>query len=293
MLQGSVTYAGVLDTDDQQMRAQGLNIRWAMWAMTYPLVISTPRHFHSPTLGFVCDRRTVLDHAERAQSHDYFLEEAGLEYQNSRNRWNIGKSEQFIKADFSGELSRRTNRDSPPSLPTVFHRLTAASRSPVFQIRRHSCFYPADKTGKFVPKNLRGLRVAALEWLFWQYGRPRPDVETRTNQLPAITATDQDSVRDGSRCATKVNRLYGVMNKRLAVHHRLSRRRIFDRRHGVLSVGGAVGAPGPRSLRISRTCSSWVRSHQGALPRRAVKASTNGRCQFEDQSRPGRHLLSA
>jgi Glutathione S-transferase, N-terminal domain len=39
--------------------------------------------------------------------------------------------------------------------------------------------YLAEKTGKFLPEDLRG-RVAALEWLFWHWpnGRPEPSFQT-------------------------------------------------------------------------------------------------------------------
>src|ERR1700692_2537363 len=43
----------------------------------------------------------------------------------------------------------------------------------------------------------------------------------------------------------------------------LSRRRLFDRRHGELSVDRAVGASGPKAVGLPQSA-ALVRSHQGA-----------------------------
>ena len=49
---------------------------------------------------------------------------------------------------------------------------------------------------------------------------------------------------------TRSNRLYGVMNKRLA-DRRIRGRRVFHRRHGHRPLGEALGAPGPEHRRVS------------------------------------------
>ena len=87
-----------------------------------------------------------------------FLEEAGLEYKITPV--NIGKGEQF-KADF---LAASPNN----RIPAIVDHKPADGGKPLSVFESGAILlYLADKTGKFVPKDLRG-RTAALEWLFWQ-----------------------------------------------------------------------------------------------------------------------------
>src|ERR1700686_3706200 len=62
----------------------------------------------------------------------------------------------------------------------------------------------------------------------------------------------------------------------------LSRRRLFDRRHGELSVDRAVGAPGPEIVRLPESA-ALVRSYQSA-----AGGGQGLRMDAEDQSGPGR-----
>jgi GST-like protein len=89
-----------------------------------------------------------------------FLEEAGLEYKITPI--NIGKGEQF-KPDFLGVSPN--NR-----IPAIVDHKPADGGKPVPVFESGAILlYLAEKTGKFLPKDLRP-RAAALEWLFWQMG---------------------------------------------------------------------------------------------------------------------------
>ena len=78
--------------------------------------------------------------------------------------------------------------------------------------------YLAEKTEKFIPKDLRG-RVAALEWLFWQMGGLGP-MSGQNNHFSNYATEKLTYAMD--RYRNEVNRLYGVMNKRLADHQYLA-----------------------------------------------------------------------
>jgi GST-like protein len=132
-----------------------------------------------------------------------FLEEAGLEYKIIPV--NIGKGEQF-KAEF---LAVSPNNRIPA---IVDHKPVDGGKPiPVFESGA-ILLYLADKTGKFIPKDLRG-RVAALEWLFWQMGGLGP-MSGQNNHFSNYATDKLQYAMD--RYRNEVNRLYGVMNKRLA-----------------------------------------------------------------------------
>ena len=72
--------------------------------------------------------------------------------------------------------------------------------------------YLADKTGKFIARDIRG-RTEAIQWLFWQMGNLGPMAGQNNHfnnyaveKLPYAMA----------RYRNEVNRFYGVLNKRLA-----------------------------------------------------------------------------
>lgn len=72
--------------------------------------------------------------------------------------------------------------------------------------------YLAEKTGRFIPSDIRG-RVEVLQWLFWQMGGLGPMagqnhhfVQYAPEPIPYAQA----------RYVNETNRLYGVLNKRLA-----------------------------------------------------------------------------
>jgi GST-like protein len=72
--------------------------------------------------------------------------------------------------------------------------------------------YLADKTGKFIGNDLRS-RTEATQWLFWQMGGLGP----MAGQYNHFGNYAQDKLPYAiDRYRNEVNRLYGVMNKRLA-----------------------------------------------------------------------------
>jgi GSH-dependent disulfide-bond oxidoreductase len=77
--------------------------------------------------------------------------------------------------------------------------------------------YLADKTGKFIAKDLRG-RTETIEWLFWQMGNLGP-MSGQNNHFSNYAVDKIPYAMD--RYRNEVNRLYGVMNRRLADHEYL------------------------------------------------------------------------
>jgi GST-like protein len=72
--------------------------------------------------------------------------------------------------------------------------------------------YLAEKTGKFMPKDLRG-RVAVTEWLFWQMGGLGPMSGQNTHFRAYAPEKLPYAIE---RYSKEVNRLYGVMDRQLA-----------------------------------------------------------------------------
>ncbi len=138
-----------------------------------------------------------------------FLEEAGLQYKIIPV--NIGKGEQF-KADF---LTVSPNNRSPA---IVDHAPADGGKPiPVFESGA-ILLYLAEKTGKFIAKDLRG-RTETLEWLFWQMGNLGP-MSGQNNHFSNYAVDKLQYAMD--RYRNEVNRLYGVMNRRLADHQYLA-----------------------------------------------------------------------
>lgn len=132
-----------------------------------------------------------------------FLEEAGLPYRVIPV--DIGKGEQF-KSDFL--------RVSPNNrIPAIVDTKPAKGGKPISLFESGAILlYLAEKTGKFIPADLAG-RAEVLQWLFWQMGGLGPmagqNHHFRNYSNEKITyAID--------RYTRETNRLYGVLNKRLA-----------------------------------------------------------------------------
>ena len=132
-----------------------------------------------------------------------FLEEAGIPYKIIPV--NIGAGDQF-KPDF---LAISPNN----RMPAIVDHEPADGGKPLSVFESGAILlYLADKTGKFIPKDLRG-RVEVLEWLFWQMGGLGP--MAGQNHHFAIYAPEKLPYAI-DRYVNETNRLYGVLDKRLA-----------------------------------------------------------------------------
>src|SRR3954447_4692903 len=132
-----------------------------------------------------------------------FLEEAGLPYKIIPI--NIGKGEQF-KAEF---LAVSPNNRIPA---IVDHDPSGGGKPiPVFESGA-ILVYLAEKTGKFLPKD-PARRADAIQWLFWQMGGLGP-MSGQNNHFSQYANDKIPYAID--RYRNEVNRLYGVLNKKLA-----------------------------------------------------------------------------
>ena len=134
-----------------------------------------------------------------------FLEEAGLEYKI--HRVNIGTGEQF-KPEF---LAISPNN----RMPAIVDHAPAGGGAPISVFESGAILlYLAEKVGKFIPADIRG-RVEVLQWLNWQMGGLGP----MAGQNGHFNVYAPEKVPYAIERYTKeTNRLYGVLNKRLAEH---------------------------------------------------------------------------
>lgn len=131
-----------------------------------------------------------------------FLEEAGLPY--TIHPINIGKGEQFA-ADF---LKIAPNNRIPA---IVDHDAADGQLLSLFESGA-ILLYLAEKTGQFIPKDLRG-RQQALQWLFWQMGGLGPMAGQNHHFNRFAPEKIPYAIK---RYVDETARLYGVLNKRLA-----------------------------------------------------------------------------
>jgi GST-like protein len=132
-----------------------------------------------------------------------FLEEAGLPYKIVPV--NIGKGDQF-KPEF---LAIAPNN----RIPAIIDREPKGGGAPIPVFESGAILlYLAEKTGKFIPADIRG-RVEALQWLFWQMGGLGP--MAGQNHHFALYAPEKLPYAI-DRYVNETNRLYAVLNKRLA-----------------------------------------------------------------------------
>jgi GST-like protein len=132
-----------------------------------------------------------------------FLEEAGVPYRIFPV--NIGKGEQF-EPDFL--------RIAPNNrIPAIIDTAPADGGAPLSVFESGAILqYLAEKTGKFLPADVRG-RVEVMQWLFWQMaglgpmaGQNHHFVQYAPERIAYAT----------ERYVKETNRLYGVLNTRLA-----------------------------------------------------------------------------
>ncbi|MCX7306721.1 MAG: glutathione binding-like protein [Afipia sp.] len=132
-----------------------------------------------------------------------FLEEAGLDYKI--HPVNIGKGDQF-KPEF---LAFSPNN----RMPAIIDRKPADGGKPVEIFESGAILiYLAEKTGKFMPPDLRK-RFDVLQWLMWQMGGLGP-MAGQNHHFKMYAPEKLPYAID--RYVNETNRLYGVLNKRLA-----------------------------------------------------------------------------
>lgn len=132
-----------------------------------------------------------------------FLEETGLEYKLIPV--NIAKGEQF-QPDF---LKIAPNN----RIPAMVDHAPAGGGEPISVFESGAMLlYLAEKTGRFLPADLRG-RTDVLQWLFWQMGGLGPMAGQNHHFNGYAPEKIQYAI---DRYVGETGRLYGVLNKRLA-----------------------------------------------------------------------------
>ena len=132
-----------------------------------------------------------------------FPEEAGVPY--TIHKVDIGKGDQF-KPEF---LKIAPNNRMPAIVDTV----PADGGAPISIFESGAILqYLAEKTGKFLPEDIRG-RTETMQWLFWQMGGLGP----MAGQNGHFNVYAPEKIPYAMERYTKeTSRLYGVLNKRLA-----------------------------------------------------------------------------
>jgi GSH-dependent disulfide-bond oxidoreductase len=132
-----------------------------------------------------------------------FLEEASLPYRIVPV--NISSGEQF-QPDF---LQIAPNN----RIPAIVDHQPQEAGAPVSIFESGAILlYLAEKSGQFVPRDLRG-RVEVLQWLFWQMAGLGP----MAGQNHHFSGYAPQKIPYAiERYVKETNRLYGVLNKRLA-----------------------------------------------------------------------------
>jgi GST-like protein len=132
-----------------------------------------------------------------------FLEEAGLRYRIVPV--NISKGEQF-RPEFL--------RISPNNrIPAIVDDTPVSGGRPVSVFESGAILqYLAEKTGKFLPQDLPG-RIEVLQWLFWQMGGLGPMAGQNHHFRQYAPEKIPYAIE---RYVNETNRLYGVLDRRLA-----------------------------------------------------------------------------
>jgi GST-like protein len=136
------------------------------------------------------------------------LEELGVPY--AVKYVNIGKGEQFapdfLKIAPNNRMPAIVDPEGPDGEPISVFESGAILQ---YLGRKHGRFYPADER----------IRVQVEEWLFWQVGGLGP----MAGQANHFRHYAPEKIEYGiTRYTNEVNRLYGVLNKRLADHEFLA-----------------------------------------------------------------------
>ncbi|WP_028309993.1 glutathione S-transferase N-terminal domain-containing protein [Derxia gummosa] len=132
-----------------------------------------------------------------------FLEEAGLDY--TIVPVDIGKGDQFRPEFLAFSPNNR--------MPAIIDSEPADGGEPITVFESGAILvYLAEKTGRFLPADARG-RKTVLEWLFWQVGGLGP--MAGQNHHFGLYAPEKLPYAI-ERYVKETNRLYGVMDRRLA-----------------------------------------------------------------------------
>jgi GST-like protein len=132
-----------------------------------------------------------------------FLEEAGLDYRIKPV--NISKGEQFDTTFLKISPNNK--------IPAIVDHDPVDGGKPISVFESGAILlYLAGKTGQFIPKDLRG-QVETIEWLNWQMGGLGP----MAGQNHHFSHYAPEKIPYAmERYVKETNRLYGVLDKRLA-----------------------------------------------------------------------------
>jgi len=132
-----------------------------------------------------------------------FLEETGLPYKIFPVR--IGAGEQFKPSFLKISPNNR--------IPAIVDHDPPGGGAPISIFESGAILlYLAEKTGKFLANDIRG-RTETLEWLFWQMANLGPMLGQNHHFKTYAAEKIPYAI---NRYVNETNRLYGVLNKRLA-----------------------------------------------------------------------------
>ena len=132
-----------------------------------------------------------------------FLEETGLPHKIKPV--NIGKGDQFAPEFLAISPNNR--------IPAIVDHEPADGKGPLDVFESGAILqYLAEKTGKFLPSDLRG-RTETMKWLFWQMGGLGPMLG-QNHHFRNYTAEKIPYAIN--RYVKETERLYGVLDERLA-----------------------------------------------------------------------------
>jgi GST-like protein len=118
---------------------------------------------------------------------------------------NISKGEQFGEAFLKIAPNNR--------IPAILDTAPADGGAPISVFESGAILqYLAEKTGKFLATDVRG-RYDALQWLYWQMGGLGPMAGQNHHFVQYAPENIEYAM---NRYINETNRLYGVLNKRLA-----------------------------------------------------------------------------
>ena len=133
-----------------------------------------------------------------------FLEETGLPYKDVPDQHRQGRP---VQAGVSGG-----GAEQPDSRAWSITRSKGGGKPISIFESGAMLLYLAEKTGKFLPADLYG-RYDAIQWTFWQMGGLGP----MAGQNHHFSNYAQEKIKYAiDRYVNETNRLYGVLNKRLA-----------------------------------------------------------------------------